>query len=392
VGPKIYTEDTHKINQTRIDRDALEIIYKLKSAGHTAYLVGGGVRDLLLGHIPKDYDISTSAKPEEIKHLFGKRCILIGKRFRLAHIRAGEKIFEVSTFRAGESETSSLIVRDNRWGTPEEDVVRRDFTINALFYDPTTHSVLDYVGGYPDIEKHLLRTIGEPHLRFKQDPVRMIRLLKFHARFGFLIEPKSESALHACKEEILKSAPARVLEEIFKMLESGAASSFFSLMHSFQFLETLFPCFHHFFEAHEPKVAFSYLQAIDLLQKKERILLDRAVLLTALVFPILEQELAILSQDRQMALAFSDIVSLSQSLFKGITISSFAAFPRKLISNAHMISVLQYRLTPANNRPRFSMKFPSHEDYFLAMQFLKVRSTVDHSLKELYMEWKKSKE
>jgi poly(A) polymerase len=392
VGPKIYSENVHKIDQSQIDQDALEIIYKLKSASHTAYLVGGGVRDLLLGHIPKDYDISTSAKPEEIKHIFSRRAILIGKRFRLAHIRAGEKIFEVSTFRAGEPENSSLILRDNRWGTAEEDVIRRDFTINALFYDPTTHTVLDYVGGYPDIEKRLLRTIGEPHLRFRQDPVRMIRLLKFHARFGFHIDQKSESALHSCKDEILKSAPARVLEEIFKMLESGAACPFFELMHQFQFLEILFPCLHHFFESHEKKIAFTYLNTIDSIQKKERLFFDRSVLLAALVFPILEQELAILTQDRQMELAFSEIVSLSQALFKGIMISSFAAFPKKLLSTAHLISVLQYRLTPTNGRPRFSMKFPSHEDFALAMQLLKLRCAIDPTLKELYINWKKSKE
>ena len=219
MGPKIYPEDAHHIKQDHVDRDALEVLFRLKQHGHTAYLVGGGVRDLLLKKIPKDFDISTSAKPEEIKQIFQRRCLLIGKRFRLAHVRCGNKVLEVSTFRTGDTEGSSLIVRDNIWGTPEEDVLRRDFTINALFYDPTTHTVLDYIGGYPDLQHKLLRTIGDPIARFKQDPVRMLRLLKFQARFGFSIDPKSERATHICKEEILKSAPARILEEIFKMLE-----------------------------------------------------------------------------------------------------------------------------------------------------------------------------
>lgn len=300
MGPKIYTEEEHRIKHVDVDRDALEVIFRLKSAGHTAYLVGGGVRDLLLQKQPKDFDISTSARPEQIKELFGKRCLLIGQRFRLAHIRAGHKVLEVSTFRAGDPSSSTLIVSDNRWGTPEEDVLRRDFTINALFYDPTTHTVLDYVGGYEDIHHKLLRTIGDPTSRFKQDPVRMIRLLKFRARFGFHVDPKSEKALHQCQEEILKSAPARVLEEVFKMLESGHATSFFHLMSKNNFLETLFPCFHHFFCGPAQDIAYTYLSTVDDIHQKTGSAMDRAELLAALVFPILEQELIALSQDRQM--------------------------------------------------------------------------------------------
>ncbi|MEN9654702.1 MAG: poly(A) polymerase, partial [Chlamydiota bacterium] len=208
MQPKVYTPDQHGITLEHVDPNAAHVIETLRKAGHTAYLVGGGVRDLLLKQTPKDFDISTSAKPEEIRRLF-RSAILIGRRFRLAHVRFGSDIIEVSTFRAGETETSELIVRDNVWGSEEEDVLRRDFTINGLFYDPTTQTVIDYVEGYPDIEKRVLRTIGHPEQRFRQDPVRMIRLIKFMARFDLAIDPPTLEALLSCKEHIVHSSSAR---------------------------------------------------------------------------------------------------------------------------------------------------------------------------------------
>lgn len=162
MRPSIYTRGQHAIEQDRIDEHALSAVLALQEAGHTTYLVGGSVRDLILGRKPKDFDISTSARPEEIKRLFQRHCLLIGRRFRLAHLRFGQKVLEVSTFRAGDNSSSSLIVHDNRWGSEEEDVQRRDFTMNALFYDPKKEIVLDYVGGVEDIKKGLLRTIGSP--------------------------------------------------------------------------------------------------------------------------------------------------------------------------------------------------------------------------------------
>src|SRR5262249_34556430 len=149
MNPTIYEQTSHQVSLDEVDPDALKVIKTLQKAGHTAYIVGGGVRDLLLKQKPKDYDISTSAKPEEIKQLFRGQCLLIGRRFRLAHIRFGKKIIEVATFRAGDNESDQLIVHDNVWGTPEQDVLRRDFTINGLFYDPSTETIIDYVGGYP---------------------------------------------------------------------------------------------------------------------------------------------------------------------------------------------------------------------------------------------------
>jgi poly(A) polymerase len=212
-----------------IDPDADKILRRLRRNGHIAFLVGGCVRDLLLGRTPKDFDIATSATPNEIKDLF-RNSRIIGRRFRLAHIFFGQKIIETSTFRSNPREGMALeeveellIRRDNVFGTAEEDARRRDFTINGLFYDIEAEEVTDYVGGLADLEARLVRTIGDPDIRFREDPVRILRAIKFAARLDFQMEPATYAALLAHRGEIPKCAPPRVLEEIYRLLRGGAA-------------------------------------------------------------------------------------------------------------------------------------------------------------------------
>src|SRR5690348_12185767 len=212
--PRIVPRADHPISRRDIDPDALKVLYRLRQADHVAYLVGGSVRDLLLGRHPKDFDIGTSAHPYQVKKLF-RNCWIIGRRFRLAHVKFGPKVIEVATFRRqvapGEEvvqdgvpapdpstvEGAHLIHHDNTFGTPEEDAFRRDFTINALFYDIATFSVIDYVGGLEDLHAGVVRSIGEPELRFKEDPVRMLRAVAFAARLDFSIDPPTREAIHA---------------------------------------------------------------------------------------------------------------------------------------------------------------------------------------------------
>jgi poly(A) polymerase len=217
------------IAKEHIDPDADKILRRLRRNGHTAYLVGGCVRDLLLNRTPKDFDIATSATPNEIKDLF-RNSRIIGRRFRLAHIFFGQKIIETSTFRSNPREGMALddveellIRRDNVFGTAEEDARRRDFTINGLFYDIEAEQVTDYVGGLADLEARLVRTIGDPDIRFREDPVRILRAIKFAARLDFQMEPATYAALLAHRGEIPKCAPPRVLEEIYRLLRGGAA-------------------------------------------------------------------------------------------------------------------------------------------------------------------------
>jgi poly(A) polymerase len=388
VHSKIFLPPDHPIDRSLIDPHALTTIETLQQAGHTAYLVGGGVRDLLMGFHPKDFDISTSARPDEIKKLFHRQCILIGRRFRLAHIRFGNRIFEVSTFRAGDPNTSSLIIHDNRWGTESEDVLRRDFTMNALFYDPTKEAILDYVGGVEDVRRGLLKTIGDPEVRFRQDPVRMIRMIKFQARFGFRCDDKAVTAMRRCRQEILKSAPARVLEELFKMLESGKAELFFLLMTDHGFIELLFPCFHHFFSGPTREIAASYLRAVDeILNRPGNQGLDRSVLLAAIVFPILEEELRTLILDRQGPVSTRDVAHLTETLLHGIMISSFVHFPKRLLGNLYLTIVNQFRMTPLTGHPKFHIRFRSHEDHLLSLELLRIRALVRPELGAVCDQW-----
>ncbi len=243
--PVIRKRPEHCISRKNIDRDALRVLYRLSDAGYTAYLVGGGVRDLLLGRTPKDFDVGTDAKPNEIKHLF-RNCFLIGRRFRLAHIRYGQNIIETSTFRKmpppPDDPVDTLYQRDdNTFGTPKEDALRRDFTVNGLFYDIKTFNVIDYVGGLHDLEKRVLRCIGDPNIRFREDPVRMMRAVRLAAVLGFRIDWMSRFAIKRHYREIEKAALPRVQEEILRLFSRHAAAPAFRLLHELKMMSLLIP-------------------------------------------------------------------------------------------------------------------------------------------------------
>jgi poly(A) polymerase len=258
--PIIIAREAHSISRKQIDPDALKVLYRLHQSNYIAYLVGGSVRDLLLGRRPKDFDIGTSAHPYQIKKLF-RNCWIIGRRFRLAHVRFGTKTIEVATFRRpvsqeelaaaeepqpetamraeGDESADRLVHRDNTFGTPEEDAFRRDFTINALFYDIATFSIIDYTGGLDDLRAGLVRCIGEPAERFQEDPVRMLRAVAMAARLGFRIDAPIDAAIARTRGEIARSAPARLIEEFYKLLRSGASEPAFRMMAERHLLEPI---------------------------------------------------------------------------------------------------------------------------------------------------------
>jgi poly(A) polymerase len=243
-----------QIDPTTIDPDAAKVVRHLRRYDHAAYLVGGCVRDLMLGRKPKDFDVVTSATPNQIRNIF-KNCRIIGRRFRLAHIFYGPKIIETSTFRANpreieeeengestETETGDLLIRrDNVFGTPEQDARRRDFTINGLFYDLESKQVIDYVSGTADLEARLVRTIGDPDIRFREDPVRILRAVKFAARCDLTIEPETYRRMMEHRLEIAKCAQARVSEEFYRLLRAGAAKRSMELLLETELLEILAP-------------------------------------------------------------------------------------------------------------------------------------------------------
>lgn len=247
-APVIIPRCEHEISRANISKNALRVLYRLKKVGYDAYLVGGGVRDLLLGREPKDFDIVTDALPEEIRKQF-RNCRLIGRRFRLAHIYFGKEIVEVATFRAMHDEHQSgdrhiengMIVRDNVYGTIEQDVWRRDFSVNALYYNIHDYSVLDYTGGLQDLERGCLRIIGDPLVRFKEDPVRMLRAVRFATKLGFKIHQDSETAIRSLGH-LLESVPAaRLFDEVLKLFMGGCAVQTFELLRHYRLFECLFP-------------------------------------------------------------------------------------------------------------------------------------------------------
>ena len=242
VAPRILSRPEHIISRRNIDPDALKVLYRLKNNGFVAYLVGGGVRDLLLERQPKDFDIGTSAHPQQVRRLF-RNCFIVGRRFRLAHVRFGRKVVEVSTFRrAAEPEGGdTLLHRDNTFGTPEEDAFRRDFTVNALFYDIANFSVIDWVGGLEDLKAGVIRTIGDPAVRFREDPVRMLRAVAIAARLEFSIDPVTAEAVRFLRGEIVRSSSARILEEFYKILRQGRSRRTFEMLHEYGLLACLLP-------------------------------------------------------------------------------------------------------------------------------------------------------
>ena len=267
VEPTVIPRSEHALSRRDVDSDALKVLYRLKEAGFIAYLVGGGVRDLLLGRRPKDFDIGTSAHPYQVKRLF-RNCWVIGRRFRLVHVKFGQKIIEVATFRrlfppsdapedpqpheesrvetARESAARDLLIRrDNTFGTPEEDAFRRDFTVNALFYDIATFSIIDYVGGLRDLRDRVIRAIGDPDERFLEDPVRMLRAVAFAERLGFTIDPPVIEAIRRNRGAIARSSPARLIEEYYKILRTGASVSVFRSAARLGLLEAITPELQH---------------------------------------------------------------------------------------------------------------------------------------------------
>lgn len=244
---QVIPRDQHTISRKDISPNALRVLYRLREAGFEACLVGGAVRDLLVGQLPKDFDVATSATPEEVRALF-RNCRLIGRRFRLAHVVFGHEIIEVATFRANSDDGSGdreldngRLVRDNVYGSIEDDAVRRDFTANALYYAIEDFSIRDYVGGFRDVQARVLRLIGDPERRYREDPVRMLRAVRLAAKLGFDIDPATAAPIAPLAHLLAEAAPARLFEEILKLFLSGHGLAGFEGLERYGLLDALLP-------------------------------------------------------------------------------------------------------------------------------------------------------
>lgn len=302
--PASLSREQHGISRKQISKHALTVIYDLQRAGHEAYLVGGGVRDLLLGGQPKDFDVATDATPEQIKSLF-QRARIVGRRFRIVHVRFGREIIEVTTFRAqhqdsdashhGAANEQGMLVRDNVYGSLRDDALRRDFTVNALYYTVKGFRVLDYTGGIDDMRSRTLRIIGDPEQRYREDPVRMLRAIRFASRLDFAMAEDTAAAIAPCAGQLTQVSPARLFDELIKLLMSGHSQRTFQLIEKHHVFSVLLPGTAQVIDHADATLASHYKQLLDaaLTSTDQRIAEDKPVtpafLLAALLWPMVDR-------------------------------------------------------------------------------------------------------
>ncbi len=295
-SPFAIPRDGHSLSRKHISKNALSVLYKLHDAGYRALLVGGGVRDVLLGRSPKDFDVATDATPEQVRKLF-RNCRLIGRRFRLAHVLFGRDVVEVATFRAAgddvpgrQADDSGRLLRDNVYGTIEDDVQRRDFTVNALYYDIADFSVLDHVGGMQDLRDGVLRLLGDPETRYREDPVRMLRAARFAAKLGFKLHESTEQPIAALSSLLAGIPPARLFDECLKLFHTGHGAASLNELVRLDLLRWLLPPLHQALAAVEDDgAAWAFLYAaLSNTDKRvaEGLPLSSAFLFAALLWPV----------------------------------------------------------------------------------------------------------
>lgn len=351
VHPVIRAREDHVISRRDIDPDALKVLYRLSRNNYIAYLVGGGVRDLLLGRKPKDFDVSTNARPEQIRALF-RNCILIGRRFRLAHVRYGEKIIETSTFRStpkqcadpADPEADLFQRDDNLFGSPQEDALRRDFTVNGLFYDIESFSIIDYVGGMEDLAARRIKSIGDPCIRFREDPVRMIRAVRFASRLDFSFDPATEDAIRRHGEELAKASPARLLEEITRLFAFSAGEKAVRLLASTGLLRVILPEVSDCLESEKTDRFWSRLRALD---RGDTVLPDAT---PALIFAVLLQDALKRRLERDWSFDESPRLHFDKVHAFLEPLALRLRFPRKLVDRIVHMYITQHRFAHPGTR------------------------------------------
>jgi poly(A) polymerase len=390
VEPKL-NEVEREFPEDLLDPEAVKVVRRLTDAGHTAYLVGGCVRDLLFGLRPKDFDLATSAEPNQIKKLF-RNCRIIGRRFRLAHVFFRDKTIEVATFRSGnpsqEENDGELMIRDdNVFGTPDEDAARRDFTINALFYDVQRGVILDYVGGVNDADKGLIRCIGDPRLRLREDPIRMLRAVRLAARLGCEIEPGIVEATRCYAPEILNAATPRIQEDLLRMFRGGAAAPAFDRMLELGMLEILLPelCEHlradlREGEGNELEAMRAALRTADRWAQQERDIAP-CVQMALLLAPVLMASIS----DTNVRDAGAQINDVLKPIAQRLAIS------RRDSERIRQILIAQGRLAPrAKRKRRFSVSAFVRRAYFLdALDLFELMAETTGDLQEEAAKWRK---
>lgn len=391
-APDIISRDDHCISRKQISKNALTVIYDLRRAGYEAYLVGGGVRDLLLNRSPKDFDIATNATPEQVQQTF-RRARIVGRRFRIAHVRFGREIIEVTTFRGShdsvegkqrknnKSQTNDqgMLVRDNVYGNLHDDAMRRDFTINALYYSIDGFSVLDYTGGIEDLKKRQIRIIGDASQRYAEDPVRMLRAVRFQAKFDFKLEAKTAAPIQSLAPLLAQVAPPRLFDEVIKLLLTGKGQQTFKLLVEYQLFDTLFPTTAPFLTSGNTANNFDYQLICNALENTDRRVqqgkpVTPAFLYAALLWPVVREEAENTIADgtpRLRALQLAGHYAVDAQL---VTI----AIPKRFSIPMREIWTLQQRLETAHGKRAIGVL--QHPRFRAAYDFLLLREQTGESV------------
>ncbi|MCD8524591.1 MAG: polynucleotide adenylyltransferase PcnB [Gammaproteobacteria bacterium] len=385
----IVPRSAHKISRSSFSGNALKVLTRLKSAGFQAYLVGGCVRDLLLDLKPKDFDVATNARPEEVKNLF-TNCRLIGRRFRLAHVHFGRDIIEVATFRGSNTEDDShvlddtgMIKRDNVYGTLQEDIWRRDITVNALYYNIADFSIVDAVNGLSDLQHKIIRVIGDPEIRYREDPVRMLRVLRFAAKLGFTVETKSLSTIRRMSFMLNSISNARLFDEVYKLFHTGVAFQTFQLLLKEEVLGVLFPETKKIIAEGSDNHIQAFIEHAcrntDVrIQENKKV--TAAFLFSVMLWHVYKRRSKILGE--QMPKVQANSMAMAQVLAEQ---GKITAIPKALVMMIRDIWQLQYRLTKPINEKTFAVL--EHPKFRAAYDFLLLRAEFEPEHQERAEWW-----
>lgn len=390
LTPRIIPRSEHSVSRKDINPNALKVLYRLSQHGYDAYLVGGCVRDLLLNHHPKDFDVATNAKPEEVKAIFSN-CRLIGRRFRLAHVYFGGDVVEVATFRghhdqsntAGQAHDNGLILRDNVYGSIEEDACRRDFTINALYYNIKDFSVVDFTGGAEDLRNRRLRIIGDPETRYREDPVRMLRAIRFIAKLDMKVMPKTAKPIKELTALLAQIAPARLFDEVVKLFHTGHAEKVYPALRQYYLFQILFPKTDALLNASSGKKLDKMLQ-IACSDTDSRIKIGKSVscayLFAILLWGPLEAKYQELLTQHKPTLAMQEATHLVLSQQQKVV-----SLPRRFMNDVAEIWRLQARFS--RRQPKASARTLNSPRFRAGFDLLTLRSKVNPKLKKLVDWW-----
>nr|WP_282557788.1 polynucleotide adenylyltransferase PcnB [Providencia burhodogranariea] len=394
----IIPRPEHNISRSDISDNALKVLYRLNKSGFEAYLVGGGVRDLLLGKKPKDFDITTNATPEQIRKLF-RNCRLVGRRFRLAHIMFGPEVIEVATFRGHHDQNlpedknmsqqaqNGMLLRDNIFGSIEDDAIRRDFTVNSLYYNIDDFSVRDYVGGLQDLKDGIIRMIGDPETRYREDPVRMLRAVRFACKLDMRIEPNTAQPIYQLAPLLREIPSARLFEESLKLLQAGQGYSTYKMLIEYHLFDHLFPVISSRFSEHNDspmeKIIEQVLKNTDFRLKNDK-RVNPAFLFAAMLWYPVTEHAEKLSQEG--GLAYYDAFALAMNDVLDDQCRSIA-IPKRITTTMRDIWQLQLRLP--RRQGRRASKLMEHPKFRAAFDLLELRANVErrNELQELAIWW-----